>query len=466
MDTEKEKDSMKKIGKFLKENPVVCGVAGSILVVGIMASYQFIESRTTVDPKYMTEELLRVETHTTVNDPKMVAACLTDALNDQDLDQALRTMAMDESILNISLANLINEAGEFYTDMEIAPSGSYETYNELAAAELAGEYTEGLETLMEQFASAKNLQVKEICYVDPKKQLESERQSSSSKRMENWGGDCLTELMVRLEDGEEDYLLGLTMAHYKDSWKVFALGANLTDTTAEEPMRQTTEEEFVMLKGSMKESEYEKQLQKKNLDSVLFEEIGWTEEDIDEMRLPANYFVLNPLKEDSAEATIEAFVRSIQKEDLARALAYCTDGSEEELKHTNAEVLEKQEQIAAMVKRFCYGFLENDYDEANASLQSIGKSGKKIVQELDPKYFMYFDLTKSVLIQDDGEEQQYAVLFWYAGETYVVGMTLEEKDGGWFIRSLSSEALQTEPGEVRTVSEKEQKQLEKREIEK
>ena len=48
---------MKKIGKFLKENPVVCGVAGSFLVVGIMAAYQFVESHTTVDPKYITQEL-------------------------------------------------------------------------------------------------------------------------------------------------------------------------------------------------------------------------------------------------------------------------------------------------------------------------------------------------------------------------------------------------------------------------
>ena len=74
------------------------------------------------------------------------------------------------------------------------------------------------------------------------------------------------------------------------------------------------------------------------------------------MRLPANYFVLNPLREDTAESTIEAFVRSIQKVDMGRALAYCMDESPEELEHTNVEVLQKQEEIAEMVKRFCYGF--------------------------------------------------------------------------------------------------------------
>ena len=71
-----------------------------------------------------------------------------------------------------------------------------------------------------------------------------------------------------------------------------------------------------------------------------------------------------------------------------------------------------------------------------------------------------------MLLQDDGKEQQYAVLFWYAGETYVVGMTLEEGGGGWYIRSLSSEDLGTEPGEIRLVSEEKLKELEKREIEK
>ena len=86
----------------------------------------------------------------------------------------------------------------------------------------------------------------------------------------------------------------------------------------------------------MKEKDYKKQLQKKNLDSTLFEDTGLTDEDIEEMRLPANYFVLNPLREDTAESTIEAFVRSIQKEDMGRALAYCMDESPEELEHYDA----------------------------------------------------------------------------------------------------------------------------------
>ena len=77
------------------------------------------------------------------------------------------------------------------------------------------------------------------------------------------------------------------------------------------------------------EKDYKKQLQKKNLDSTLFEDTGLTDEDIEEMRLPANYFVLNPLREDTAESTIEAFVRSIQKVDMGRALAYCMDESPE-----------------------------------------------------------------------------------------------------------------------------------------
>lgn len=457
---------MKKIGKFLKENPVVCGVAGSFLVVGIMAAYQFVESHTTVDPKYITQELAQAETQAVVNDPKVVAGYLVEAVKDQDLDKALRGMAIDESILNNSLANLINEAGEFYTEMEIAPSGSYSTYNELAVAELAGEYAANLENLMAQLKEVGEFQVEEICYVDPKQQMEPEKLSGSSKILENWGGDCLTEMMVRISCEEEDYLLGLTMAHYKDSWKVLSLGSALTDTTEEAPMRKTTEEEFTALKGTMKEKDYKEQLQKKNLDNTLFEDTGLTDEDIEEMRLPANYFVLNPLREDTAESTIEAFVRSIQKEDMGRALAYCMGESPEEVEHTSAEILKKQEEIAEMVKRFCYGFLGDDYSEDEASLQIIGKSGRKIVQELDPKYFMYFDLTESVLLQDAGKEQQYAVLFWYAGETYVVGMTLEESDGGWYIRSLSSEDMGTEPGEIRLVSEEKLEELEKREIEK
>ena len=90
-----------------------------------MTAYQFVESHTTVDPKYITQELAQAETQAVINDPKVVAGYLVEAVKEQDLDKALRGMAIDESILNISLANLINEAGEnLYTEMEIAPSGS------------------------------------------------------------------------------------------------------------------------------------------------------------------------------------------------------------------------------------------------------------------------------------------------------------------------------------------------------
>lgn len=45
--------------------------------------------------------------------------------------------------------------------------------------------------------------------------------------------------------------------------KVLSLGSALTDTTAEAPMRKTTEEEFAALKGTMKEKDYKNSCRRK-----------------------------------------------------------------------------------------------------------------------------------------------------------------------------------------------------------
>ena len=87
--------------------------------------------------------------------------------------------------------------------------GVRSNYNELAAAELAREYTANLENLTAQLKEAGEFQVEEICYVDPKQQLEPEKLSGNSKILENWGGDCLTELMYGFPVRKEDYLSDL-----------------------------------------------------------------------------------------------------------------------------------------------------------------------------------------------------------------------------------------------------------------
>ena len=72
----------------------------------------------------------------------------------------------------------------------------------------------------------------------------------------------MTEMMVLLEYEQKNYLLGLTMNHYKDYWKIIDLGSELTSTTNEKPIREITEDEYKKLRETQTIKSYMNDLQK------------------------------------------------------------------------------------------------------------------------------------------------------------------------------------------------------------
>lgn len=449
---------MKRYLKIVKEHPIILGIAGSICLIGIIVCYQLSESRKIVDATVETQELQRTAEFDKLNHPEYLVRYLLSAMEKRDVDMALRGFAMDESILNIRLEKIISAEEQFYTDMEIAPSGSYKTYNEVSAAELAGKYSQSIQMLLDFFGENDKIVVKDIDYVEPEQQLSSEIISKNAKITEAKGGDCICEMMVLVECKGQEYILGITLNHYGDYWKILHLGAELSETTQEEPIRLIDTEEYDILKGKVKKNKFQKELQDLFIDIELFEEE--TEPDNYEELLPANYFIVNRLKEDSPQKVIDKFVLYIEKEELVRAIGYCMDVNGEELEHSTVSILEKQADYAKEIKRFCYGFLGCDYERNESSLEQIGKSGSRIQEELSPHNFMYFDLLNTFLIVDNGDEKQYIVCYLYGGKYYVSGMTLVNRDG-WQIQSLSISNDEMELDHIELIKKKEYEKIEK-----
>lgn len=449
---------MKSCFKIIKEHPIILGIAGCIGLIGIIICYQLSESRRIAVPTVETQELQRNAELDKLNHPEYLVRYLMSAVEKQDVDMALRGFAMDESILNIELEKIIAAQDQFYTDMEIAPSGSYKTYNEVSAAELAGKYSQSFQVLLDFFGENDKIIVKDIDYVRPEQQLSSEKISKNEKVIEAKGGDCICEMMVLVEYNGQEYILGITLNHYEDYWKVLHLGAELSETTEEEPIRLIDAEEYNILIGKMKKNKFQKELQDLFIDIELFEEE--TEPDNYEKLLPANYFIINGLKEESPQKVIDKFVLYIEKEELVRAIGYCMDVKEGELEHTTVDVLQRQADCAKAIKRFCYGFLGCDYERNGSSLEQIGKSGSRIQEELSPHNFMYFDLLNSFLIEDNGDEKQYIVCYLYGGEYYISGMTLVNR-AGWQIQSLSISNGEMELDCLKKIKKKEFDKIEK-----
>lgn len=440
---------MRALRDYIREHPACLGFFGICVILGIMVLYQMHVSRNYVNPKYVTQELQKGAEAEGINHPKSMARYLAEAAKEQDLDMALRGLALDERILGVSVDRLIEDGGEFYTDLAVAPSGDYREYNEIASAELTGQACEGLESLFEIFSGAKSMTVESVDFVQPEFQLSGEFQSKGQRLLEEWGGDAVCEVSVFLRDGEKTYILGLTLTHYAECWKIFSLGAELAGTTEQKPVREISPEEYEELKGRISEADFMNAMQDQVSDIVLFSE---EEEGVEKLRLPANYFILNSQRGAAPEDVISGFILGIQRQDLVSVMSYCMSADEAELQHTGFSLLKKQAEVAKGIKKFCYSFLGYDYPRGEGALLTDQASGAKILKELDPVYFMYFDRTDMVPAEDAGDRKTYTVYCYYEGRNYAYNFTLEKRNG-WQIHSISMLTVREEGTESRVIFE-------------
>lgn len=452
---------MKKCFRFIKSYPIIWGILGACITVGMLVLYEFEQRSQIVDAKYVNAEMARASTLENTNCPEVLMDVFLTGLKEQDLDKALRCTAIQETVSKSDVRSIINREGSFYTDLTVAPSGFFREYDDISAAELAGIYSAEIEKIWEAFPDSSKLKVLKTEVASPEVQAGSEFQSKSFQKLEDWGGECCLDMAVLLEYEDQNYVLGITLGHYRESkenyWKVFSLDSELTGTTEDAPVRKISQEEYGELAGGVRVQEFLDELEKQNVEYDLYEERE-DSTDIENGLFELNYPVINPLKEDSPEKLIEAFFLGIEKEELARCIGYCTAMSGEELSKTTTDMLDKQQEAVKQVKRFCYGFMGCDYDKEHASLSEIGKTGTKIVEALDPKYFMYIDWSDMIPLEEADGQAEYLVCFRYEGKQFMCGFTLENQDG-WRIRSLSGSTLGLENGEVRELTEKEYEEL-------
>lgn len=447
--------------RFIKNYPIIWGILGVCITVGILALYEVRQRSQVVDEKYINAEMERTATLENTNCPEVLMDNFLAGLKKQDLDKTLRCMGIEEKAEGSDVKNIINREGCFYTDLTVVPSGYFREYTDICSIEVTEMYSEELQKIWDVFPDPSKLRIVKTGIVSPKVQMEAEFQSKRSQQLEDWGGEYSLDMAALLEYEGENYILGVTLGHYwahKGSyWKVLFLHSELAGTTEETPIRKISPEEYEGLDGDMSTQKFLKEAKKQNVEYDLYEE---REEDVDAENglFEVNYPVIHPLKADSPEKLIEAFFLGIEKKELASCIGYCTLMSKEELAETTPELIGRQRETARQVKKFCYGFMGCDYEKEHASLSEIGKTGTKIVAALNPQYFMYIDWSDMIPLEKSDSQMEYLVCFRYEGKHFMSGFILEDQDG-WRIRSLSSDTLGLENGEVRELTDKEYEKI-------
>ena len=118
---------MKKMVKKLRDNVFVLGLVGIGLLVAIIISYTFFNTKDTVESA-KSKEMLREETISEFVDPIDAVEYLLSAYIEQDLDKMLRGCAINERASKINTEKIINKMDTFSIAESCPPSGNYSEY--------------------------------------------------------------------------------------------------------------------------------------------------------------------------------------------------------------------------------------------------------------------------------------------------------------------------------------------------
>ena len=429
---------MEKIKKYLKTNPIWIGIVLLFILLASIFVYMRWSERYQPGAKIVTEELARETTVEKIQNPSDMVRYIMSAVGRGDLDMFLRGCPIDEVCLGFSGENEIEQDGVFGADSMIAPSGSYDIYFPIASAEKTGQFVEMFGKISEEYERLGRPSVKEIVFLMPKEQMEDTYQSQMMADCDIWGARMSCEMLVLCEDENGQlYETGITLASYYDYWKIMSVETSLAGEMIFQPC---TENEFEKLKEDTEQNRYQKFLEQQAEDEWDEDSVSFSEEDeelqqkLDEENavLLENYFVLESAYGASPEEVIRDFILAIEKKDWTAALSYGTL-SDQDITHTTEEKLLDQAEFAKKIKEFYYQIIWNDVPMEAESLSSLGMTGSKIMDKLNPEYAFYLDVDK---IEETEEPSVCKVYYGYEGETYESEITMTESENGWQIREF------------------------------
>lgn len=432
-----------KFGETIKKYPILIGLILIAFVMALVLGIKLYERNNTIEATVVTETMGRPATVDGFTAGEDTVRYLISALSEGDLDKAMRAYPVDETVLWADQAKIIDRVGEFSYG-STPPSSAYAQYLPAASSEIAGQYAEDTVSFEENL-EWENAEVQDVRLLLPDQQTSGQYQRRMLELSECWGAEVMCEMLVEIRCGKELYMFPVTVGKYGDYWKVFSLEASVSGSV-QSGLSETDESEYESLTDPEAEDEVWEALGTE-------EEIQYTDNPEQQM-LPPNYFLAGQVYGQSPEEVIAEFSKYIEKEDITSALCYGYPGHEE-LENDPASVIERQGDFAEEITEMYYGLLLEESTEESQTLEELGMTGEEIVGELNPENIPYMDLKKTVHLG----ENEYAAVYFYGGEYYMVGFTMQESENGWQIGSLISGQAGLEDGGARRISEAEYERL-------
>ena len=301
--------------KKLRDNVFVLGLVGIGLLVAIIISYTFFNTKDTLESA-KSKEMLREETISEFVDPIDAVEHLLSAYIEQDLDKMLRGCAINERASKINTEKIINKMDTFSIAESCPPSGNYSEYLPAARTRLLSEYMDIYDEFIKRFDTLSEVEIKRIDYCFPQLQREEECAWKIHDECETWGANNFVDIIALLSVADQDYMVQFHMINYSGGWKLFSQNCSLVFESDSElkNLCEITEEEYLTYIGTEEEQESFHR-------RILGDEYEKDPEIIpDKELLPLNYTIYSPEYGKSPEKVIEQFMMSIKKKDMSSVI--------------------------------------------------------------------------------------------------------------------------------------------------
>lgn len=444
---------------IIKKYPIIVGGILISILIGTLLMHKFWAGRQNANATINTEEMTRESTIEQFENPEDLVRYLLAAIQNKDMDLALRACAIDERYLGMEFFDILKENGKFSYTSLIPPASSYWEYRPLSSVQLAEFYMDRYLECEEKISQYTNISVESVDIVNPKQQMLNESWLEMKEFSSKWGADASCQLMALLKCDGEYKVMGFTLGKYYGYWKVFDIGAELLAQDNEKFITTITKDEYAKIAGNIEVVDFITSLNKKLLGENDDEETETKPKKIkrpEEQILPLNYFVVSASYGKTEKATISDFVLWLQKRDVAMAMSYSTvDNKVKSTEKISEDILRYQSEFSKELTYFYYGLLGIKYQAEPKTLLEMGKSAADIFKELSPEQVPYMNIANIVQMRTDAGKgtNQYLAFYTFNQKIYMSGYTLKQYGEGWQIETLSSELANLQPGEVREITE-------------
>lgn len=402
--------------RFLNKYPILIGIIG-ILILGSFSFYQYeIYNKNQIETQVKTEQYQREKNIKRIKTPAEAVYYFLKAIENEDLDQALRIFPISEISQTTKVVNLIKKNKMFYCDLSPAPTLNYRSYFPLASAEISGNYAKLYERFKASFQRLQDVNLYKIVY----EELDEDESNHYLTLADDIGAVKLRKIWAYFNNGDEAYKILFIAVKYKQYWKIYDIDTEIKQISCDE----------------LEEDPY---IRPENLNlKKAAETISDATKDIIDSgkgMLTANYTWSNATYGETPEALMDDFICYTQKNNIDALLTFGNAGNtERNLEQIDEEQLINRGKFAEALKYFYFSLLLGRDADEKVMIKDESTAANEVLESLNPQYFFYLEL----VAMKEKSDNVYYIYFKYEGDYYRFNFDFIKFNQGWQIHNIDN----------------------------